>query len=188
MDSDEQCDPRPVRLFRHRVLAPQIAPPEPVANVEHHEQPDVGDERADQHVAVGPPDPQCDQHDSADQRELFRELGGADSVPQEIFQNMPFASPVIPVTVASAVQVYDHRDLPGLVETIRKTGGRHLVVGHSNTTPPLAELLTGDASTAINEEGEFDRLYVLTVGKNGEASSILMRYGEPYVPKPQQSE
>ena len=81
------------------------------------------------------------------------------------------------------VQEYDPRDLPDLVEKIRKMGGRHLVVGHSNTTPALAELLTGEKSDAIDEAKEFDRLYILTIGENGEASSLLIRYGQPFFPK-----
>lgn len=82
------------------------------------------------------------------------------------------------------VQEYDPRDLLGLVEKIRKMGGRHLVVGHSNTTPLLAELLTDEKSHAINEAKEFDRLYVLTVGKDGEANSVIIRYGQPFFPMP----
>lgn len=78
------------------------------------------------------------------------------------------------------VQMYNPQDLSGLVEKIRKTGGRHLVVGHSNTTPYLAELLTGDTNTATIEEDEYDRLYILTAGKDGEASNILIRFGDPY--------
>jgi broad specificity phosphatase PhoE len=80
------------------------------------------------------------------------------------------------------VQNYDPRDLPGLIENIREAGGRHLIVGHRNTTPILAELLSGRNSEEPNGDGEFDRLYVVTVGKDGVASSVLMRYGNPYVP------
>lgn len=81
------------------------------------------------------------------------------------------------------VQEYDPRDLPSLVEKVRIMGGRHLVVGHSNTTPLLAELLTDEKSPAINEAGEFDRLYVMTVSKDGEASSVIIRYGKQFIPK-----
>jgi phosphohistidine phosphatase SixA len=80
------------------------------------------------------------------------------------------------------VELYDPRDLPALVAKLRGTGGRHLVVGHSNTTPPMVELLGGRPGPAIDEKGEYDRLYIVTVGGNGAAISVMMRYGEPYYP------
>jgi phosphohistidine phosphatase SixA len=80
------------------------------------------------------------------------------------------------------VELYDPRDLPALVEKLRRAGGRHLVVGHSNTTPSMTELLGGNPGSAINEEGEFDRLYIVTIGRDGAASSVMMHYGKPYDP------
>ncbi len=78
------------------------------------------------------------------------------------------------------VELYDRRDLPALVEKLRRTGGRHLVVGHSGTTPSMVELLGGEPISTINEEGEFDRLYIITVGSDDMASSVMMRYGKAY--------
>ena len=80
------------------------------------------------------------------------------------------------------VELYDHRNLPTLVEKLRRTGGRHLVVGHSTTTPSMADLLGGKSGSAINEKGEFDRLYIISIGSDGSASSVMMRYGKPYSP------
>lgn len=80
------------------------------------------------------------------------------------------------------VELYDARDLPALVDKLGGAGGRHLVVGHSNTTPAMVELLGGDPGSPINEEGEFDRLYVVTVGDSGAPSSVLIRFGVPYSP------
>ena len=78
------------------------------------------------------------------------------------------------------VELYDQTDLPALVERLRLAGGRHLVVGHSTTTPKVVELLGGSASTAIDEAGEFDRLYLVTVGTEGDVHTVLMRYGTPF--------
>jgi phosphohistidine phosphatase SixA len=78
------------------------------------------------------------------------------------------------------VDLYDPRDLPALVEKLRGTGGRHLVVGHSNTTPSMTELLGGEPGSAIEEGGEYDRLYIVTIGRDGAASSVMMRYGKAY--------
>ncbi len=87
-----------------------------------------------------------------------------------------------PVASALGVEVdlYDPRNLPALVEQLRQAGGRHLVVGHSNTTPEVVELLGGEPGTEIDEPGEYDRLYVVTIGLHGEANTVLMRYGEPF--------
>jgi hypothetical protein len=48
--------------------------------------------------------------------------------------------------------------MPALVEELRRTGGRHLVVGPSTTTPAMVELLGGEPTAPIHEQGEFDRL------------------------------
>lgn len=77
------------------------------------------------------------------------------------------------------VQLYDPHDLPALVVEMRTAGGRHLVVGHSDTTWALAGLLGGDPGPPIEEAIEYDRLYVITVGRDDAAVSVLMRYGKP---------
>jgi broad specificity phosphatase PhoE len=82
----------------------------------------------------------------------------------------------------AGIELYDPRDLPALVEKLRRNGGRHLVVGHSNTTPAMVELLGGEPTAPIHEQGEFDRLYVVTVGSSGASSSLMLRYGKPFAP------
>jgi len=76
------------------------------------------------------------------------------------------------------VQIYDLRDLAGMAERLKKSGGRHLVVGHSNTTPQLTKLLGGDGGTPIVEETEYDRLYYVTISENGGVTTALLRFGE----------
>ena len=75
------------------------------------------------------------------------------------------------------VEIYDSRDVPALIHKLRQTGGRHLVVGHSSTTPKAVALLGGKAGDPIAESSEFDRLYIVTVDKMGAVSTVLMRYG-----------
>ncbi len=77
------------------------------------------------------------------------------------------------------VQLYDPKALSALAEKMRRVGGRHLVVGHSTTTPKMVELLGGKPGSAMNGE-EFDRLYIVTMSKDGVATSVMMHYGEPY--------
>jgi len=80
------------------------------------------------------------------------------------------------------VQLYDPRDLPAIASRLKEMGGRHLVVGHSNTTPALVELLGGDPRAEIDESAEYDRLYIVTIGPDGTSKSALLRYGTPYIP------
>ncbi len=75
------------------------------------------------------------------------------------------------------VTLYDPRDLEALADRLRGMRGRHLVVGHSNTTPALVGLLGGDPGPPIDEKSEYDRLYVVTRGTDGSVSTVLMRYG-----------
>lgn len=78
------------------------------------------------------------------------------------------------------VKLYDPRMMPDFIEQLKKTGGRHLVVGHSNTTPAAVKLLGGEAGTAIDEGGEYDRLYVITFDSKGQTTTVLLRYGKPF--------
>jgi phosphohistidine phosphatase SixA len=74
--------------------------------------------------------------------------------------------------------VYDPRDLPGFAERLRRTPGRHLVLGHSNTTPDLVAALGGDPQGPIAEM-EYDRLYLVTLTDEG-ATAVLLRFGARY--------
>lgn len=86
----------------------------------------------------------------------------------------------VPVADLNGLEIeeYDPSNLHALADTLRANGGRQLVVGHSNTTPALVEILGGEAGPAIVEETEYDRLYVLTIGKEG-VETLLLRYGKP---------
>jgi len=75
------------------------------------------------------------------------------------------------------VLIYDAGDLPAIAAKLNATPGRHLVVGHSNTTPQLTELLGGDGGTPIVEATEYDRLYVVTMGEGEPVKSYLTRFG-----------
>ena len=78
------------------------------------------------------------------------------------------------------VELYDWDDPAAFAQSLTNQGQRHLVVGHSNTTTKLVELLGGDPGTEIEHSGEYDRLYVLTIDSSGRATVILIRYGKPF--------
>jgi broad specificity phosphatase PhoE len=59
------------------------------------------------------------------------------------------------------LQQYDAKDLPALAAQLRKTTTNALVVGHSNTTPQLATLLSQLAAPAL-QESDYGRIYQLT--------------------------
>lgn len=76
--------------------------------------------------------------------------------------------------------VYDSGALDSLAHLLRATPGRHLVVGHSNTTPTLVAALGADPFGAIHEM-EYNRLYIVTISPGAPAVVSLLRFGEPYV-------
>jgi phosphohistidine phosphatase SixA len=84
-----------------------------------------------------------------------------------------------PIAEALALtpQLYDSADLPALAERLARAGGRHLVVGHSNTTPELVRLLGGDPGAGIRDD-EFERVYIvpLATGRERAAPTIALRY------------
>jgi broad specificity phosphatase PhoE len=67
-----------------------------------------------------------------------------------------------------------------LAKQIRaKHAGRTvLVVGHSNTIPPITEALSGVKVPAFDEATEFDRLTVVIIPKKGKAQVLQARYGK----------
>jgi probable phosphoglycerate mutase len=93
-----------------------------------------------------------------------------------------------PTSAATGVEaaIYDPSDLDAFAVELRSAPGRHLVVGHSNTTHSLVEALGGDPGLSI-EALEYDRLYLVTVDE-GVARTVLLRFGDPFIasghPKP----
>ncbi|MDE2764382.1 MAG: histidine phosphatase family protein [Gemmatimonadota bacterium] len=87
-----------------------------------------------------------------------------------------------PFAEKAAVELafYDPRELGTLAAEIRATPGRHLVAGHSNTTPQLVAALGGEPLDPIDEL-EYDRLYILVIQPGGTTVTTVLRFGEPYV-------
>jgi broad specificity phosphatase PhoE len=71
------------------------------------------------------------------------------------------------------VQLYDALAPLALVEQVRKLTGAVVVVGHSNTLPELVKLFGGAPGAEIADD-EFDRLYQLLPGADGQVRTILL--------------
>ncbi len=89
-----------------------------------------------------------------------------------------------PVAAAAglAVHEYDPGDLRGFAARLLEDGGRHLVVGHSNTTPALVQLLGGDPAGPISED-DHGRFYVLTIDDDG-VRGVLSGYPGGFLADP----
>jgi len=77
-----------------------------------------------------------------------------------------------------SVTVVPGKDLDALLSKVHALApdGRALIVGHNNTVPELARRLTG-AKVAELTDADYDRLYVATMGKDGQGEVVLLHYG-----------
>lgn len=71
------------------------------------------------------------------------------------------------------VQLYDPRGPLALAEQVKAASGAVLVVGHTNTLPELVRLFGGAPGPDIGED-EYDRLYQLLRGPDGQVRTILL--------------
>ena len=76
------------------------------------------------------------------------------------------------------IEAYDPSDIIAFARRLSAMPGRHLVLGHSDTTPQLVEALGGDPGDPI-EKLEYDRLYIVSLIEGG-ASTVLIRFGNRY--------
>jgi phosphohistidine phosphatase SixA len=76
------------------------------------------------------------------------------------------------------IGIYDRQEMNAFISSLNQAGARSLVIGHSNTTTELVELLGGVSGGKIDEASEYDRLYILTIRNPGEVETVLIRYGK----------
>lgn len=71
-------------------------------------------------------------------------------------------------------------DVPGTLAALRATpwGTTALVIGHSNTVSDLVRGLTGTALPQ-DEPIIYDRMWIVTLARDGTASLLRLRYGAP---------
>ena len=75
--------------------------------------------------------------------------------------------------------LYSPKELEKLAKLIleKHQNGKVMVVGHSNTTPALLNILTGKDYKELSEL-EYDNLYILTIYGLGDGEVLHMKYGE----------
>lgn len=75
------------------------------------------------------------------------------------------------------VQSYDPRNLEDLIGDIEKkyVGKTVLIIGHSNTTPALAKLLTGTNYTSF-DESIYDNFFIVNVLEKGKGKAFLLKF------------
>jgi 2,3-bisphosphoglycerate-dependent phosphoglycerate mutase len=75
------------------------------------------------------------------------------------------------------IEIYDHRNLEAFAAALLTLPGRHLVVGHSNTTDEMSVLLGGASHGPIVEAWEDDRIYFLTPRPDEGMETVMLRFG-----------
>ncbi len=127
-------------------------------------------------------DPNLSSEGQARANELSRILGNVplDAVFSTNFnRTMQTAEPTA-IDQALTIENYDPFNLdPFVVTTIAAyREGVVLVVGHSNTTPSLLNVLVGSNTYSNLPESEYDNLFVVTVFEKGRSKVIHMKYGD----------
>ena len=80
--------------------------------------------------------------------------------------------------IGADIRVYDPRDLDGFADELGALPGVHVVVGHSNTTPQLAKILSG-ADTTYMPETEYNRFYTVMISPDGASTLDVSTFGAP---------
>lgn len=78
------------------------------------------------------------------------------------------------------VLLYDPRDLKAIAATVKELGDTVLIVGHSNTTAVLANILTGGELPNL-EDHHYDRVYVIKLKDDG-TGAVRIEHIEPLTP------
>lgn len=76
------------------------------------------------------------------------------------------------------IKTYEWKNPKALLNKILEanTGGTVVISGHSNTTPILANFLTGSAKFVQFEEDDYGNLFIITTTKIGAGKLLHLRY------------
>lgn len=136
-------------------------------------------ERADDGQMTGEEDPHLSEagYRRADAlAEMLKDVGLTHIHSSDFIRTRETARPTADAAGLETL-TYDHRDPEGFARWLLSTPGRHLVAGHSNSTPALVRALGGDPHGEIDHL-EYDRLYLVVAGPEG-VETVLLRFGPP---------
>lgn len=74
------------------------------------------------------------------------------------------------------IDFYGPGEMRQFAERLKSQAGVYAVSGHSNTTPQMVKLLGGDPGKPIDDQTEFDRLYIVVVSPTGHVTTTMLRY------------
>lgn len=76
--------------------------------------------------------------------------------------------------------IYNPSNLGSFVDGVLAShrGGAVLVLGHSNTTPSLLNVLLGSTVYTNLPDAEYDNLFLVTVAEKGRAKVLHLKYGD----------
>ena len=111
--------------------------------------------------------------------DLLRGAGVTHVITSEYLRSRQTAVPLATANGLTVEQV-PARDLPALVARLRALDPASivLVVGHSNTIPPMLTVL-GWPNTLDLREGDYDNVFVLAPQAGQRASMVRLKYGQP---------
>ncbi len=111
--------------------------------------------------------------------DLLRGAGVTHVITSEYQRTRETAAPLATALGLTAEQV-PARDLPALVARLRALDPASIVVvvGHSNTIPPMLTAL-GWPNTLDLHEGDYDNVFVLAPHPGQRASMVRLKYGQP---------
>jgi 2,3-bisphosphoglycerate-dependent phosphoglycerate mutase len=71
-------------------------------------------------------------------------------------------------------EIYDADQLAAFAEKLKTLKGKTIVVvGHSNTTPQLANLLLGRGKYATLNDAEYSKIWIITIEENTATDNIV---------------
>ena len=112
------------------------------------------------------------QHRAGTLAKMLKDAGITAIFTSELRRTKETAAPLASLLSITPAVIADD---PAAAATQIKAAKRVLVIGHSNTVPPIITALGGPATVVIGAT-EFDRLFVMPVPANGAESLVAMRY------------